>query len=149
MLEGVRRRGLAAAVTALAAVALAAAVAGRGCGSEDDTPEGAVRAFAAAARAGDRQTMYELFGPATRRWLAAAAERASQLVGGSRRYQAIDLINAGSMAGPVHISVRENKDGRARVEIVDEHGNRSTVDVVEVEGRWRVELAAQLEGSEP
>jgi hypothetical protein len=146
MFEAGRRGGLAAAVTALAAVALAAAVAGRGCGSEDDTPDGAVRAFAAAARAGDRETMVELFGPETRAWLDGAAARASQLIGGSRRYDPVDLINTGALAAPpARIVVRQEEGGRARVEVTDEAGQRAMVDLVEVDGHWRVELTALFE----
>ena len=51
-----------AVATALTAVALAAALAGRGClaGAEDRTPDGAVRAFAAAAQTGNRDAMFAL-----------------------------------------------------------------------------------------
>ena len=150
MFDAGRRGGLAAAVTALAAVALAGAVAGRGCGSEDETPDGAVRAFAAAARAGDRDTMMELFGPETRAWLDGQAERAGQLVGGSRRFDPIELINAGALAGtPARIVVREEAGGRARVEVTDETGRRALVDLVEQGGHWRLEARALFEPQAP
>lgn len=143
-LSGARGRGIALAATALAAVALAAAVAGRGCGGEDDTPDGAVRAFAAAARAGNRETMFQLLGPRTRAWLEQASARGGQMVGGSRRYQAVDLIGSGASRGAARIAVRSREGGVARVDVVDELGNRSTLEVVEVDGRWRVELMDQL-----
>ena len=150
MFEAGRRGGLAAAVTALAAVALAVAVGGRGCGSEDDSPDGAVRAFAAAARAGDRDTMMELFGPETRAWLDAAAGRATQLVGGNGRFDPIDLINAGALGGtPARILVREAEGGRARVEVTDETGRRAMVDLVELDGHWRLEPRELLEAQDP
>ena len=144
-LKGASRRGVALAATALAAVALAAAVAGRGCGSEDATPEGAVRAFAAAARAGNRETMLELLGPRTRTWLAQAAAHGSNMVGGSPGFQPVDLIGAGPPRGAARIALRWQEGRAARVEVVDEQGNRSDLEVVEVDGRWRIELMDQLE----
>lgn len=144
-LRGASRRGVALAATALAAVALAAAVAGRGCGGDDESPDGAVRAFAAAARAGNRETMIRLLGPRTRAWLADAAARGSRMVGGSRGFQPADLIGAGPTSGAARIAVRSQEDGVARVEVVDEQGNRSDLEVVEVDGRWRVELLDLLE----
>jgi len=144
-LRGVSRRGVALTATALAAVALAAAVAGRGCGGADQTPDGAVRAFAAAARAGDREAMLELLGPDTRAWLAQNAARGSQMVGGARGFHPVDLLGTGPASGAARIAVRSREGGVARVEVVDEQGNRSDLEVVEVDGRWRLELLDQLE----
>lgn len=138
-------RGVALAATALAAVALAVAVGGRGCGGEDATPDGAVRAFAAAARAGNRETMLELLGPRTRAWLDKAAARGSQMVGGTPGFQPVDLIGVRPSSGAARIAVRSEQDGVARVEVVDEQGNRSDLEVVEVDGRWRIELMDRLE----
>lgn len=143
-LRGASRRGIALAATALAAVALAAAVAGRGCGGDDETPDGAVRAFAAAARAGSRETMIELLGPRTRAWLADAAARGSQMAGGPAAFHPVDLIGAGPSSGAARIAVRSRRGGVARVEVVDEQGRRSDLEVVEIDGRWRIELMEQL-----
>lgn len=143
-LRGGRRRGVALTATALAAVALAAAVAGRGCGGADRTPDGAVRAFAAAARAGDRETMIELLGPRTRAWLAESAARGGQMVA-ARGWSPIDLIGTGAASGAARIAVRSRAGGVARVEVMDEQGNRSDLEVVEVDGRWRLELVDQLD----
>jgi hypothetical protein len=142
------RRGIALAATALAAVALAIGVGGRGCSADDETPEGAVRAFTRAARAGDRETLHQLLGPATRAWLEESARRASQLVNGPTRYAAVDLIAAGRVpAAPARIALRDRRRARARVEVVDDLGQRSTIDLVEVEGRWRLELLPRPDGS--
>jgi hypothetical protein len=138
-----RRRAIAGATSALAAVALAAAVAGRGCSAEDETPTGVVRAFAQAARAGDREAIFELLGPQTRQRLTEAARRATHLVGGSRRFEPLDLISVGRMGErsvPQRFEMRQQGARAATVEAVDVSGNRSSITVVRVEGGWRVEL---------
>jgi hypothetical protein len=142
---GARSRAVAAAVTALAAVALAVAVGGRGCDTGDNTPEGAVRAFEAATHAGDRQAVYELLGPETKLHLEAAAKRATELVGGARRYDAIEMVAVGirTEAPPAKsIDLSHITDGRAVVEVVSESGERSLLELVEVDGHWRIELDA-------
>jgi hypothetical protein len=50
-----------AAITALFAMALAAAVAGRGCNNRSDGATDAVRSFVAAAASGDRKTIVSAF----------------------------------------------------------------------------------------
>ncbi len=137
---GSRRRALAAATTALAAVALAAAVAGRGCGPQDDTPDGAVRAFDAAARAGDKRAVYELLGPETQSTLAERADRASAL--GEDRYAPEDMIGLGetTTAPTPTLEVVREKDGSAVVAITGDGGQRSTLNLVKIKGHWRVEL---------
>lgn len=137
--HGSRRRAIAAAATAVAAVALAAAVAGRGCGSEDDTPVGAVRAFAAAARAGDREAMFELLAPATQARLEDAAGRASNLVS-ARRYLPQDMISLAGPGEPRSFELRSEAGGRAVVDAIDDRGGRTSIELVEVDGRWRIEL---------
>lgn len=146
-LTGAPRRGLGLAATALAAVALAVGVAGRGCGDEADSPAGAVRALAAAARAGDREAVLELLGPRTRAWLDQAAHRAGQLAGGNTRYTAIDLVGAArgaGGAGRLRLTVRDEQADRAVVEVVDELGTRTALETVRVGGRWRVELRDRM-----
>jgi hypothetical protein len=143
---GSRTRALAAAVTALAAVALAAAVAGRGCMGDDNSPEGAVRALLAAVRAGDTAAILTRLGPDTRGRLDAAAQRATELVGSGRRYQPVDLVSIGE-PGPGATSLVVSRQGgdRAEVDILDEQGNRTTVEVVRVSGEWLVELPASVD----
>jgi hypothetical protein len=67
------------------------------------------------------------------------------MVGGARGFSPVELIGAGPASGAARIAVRSQGDGRARVDVVDEQGNRSDLEVVEVDGRWRVELTDQLE----
>lgn len=139
-----RRRAVAAAVTALLAMALAAAVAGRGCRGEDDLPEGTVRAFAAAARAHDRDALYELLGPATRARLESAARRATELVGG-QRFAPQDLIRSDlDRLGPVRVLRVEQDGARAVVEVADELDQPAAIELVKVDGHWRIELPAYV-----
>jgi predicted lipid-binding transport protein (Tim44 family) len=137
-----RRGALAAVASALAAMALAAAVAGRSCRVTQPGPEAAVRDMIQAAKTGDRGTVFELLTPATRDRLEAEARRATDLVGASQRYTAKDLISIGSSdaaADPTDITVLEEHSERAVVEIVSPAG-RARVDLVKLEGRWRIDL---------
>jgi len=144
MVVGSRRRAIAAAASALLAVILAAAIAGRGCSAEDETPVGAVRAFVSAARAGDRAAVYDLLGPRTRAYLEQEAVRAGEYVGGSRRFSPSELmtVGAGSLEHPAprELVLREREGDRAVVDIVDADGVSHPMTVVEVGGHWRVEL---------
>ncbi len=143
--SGSRRSAIAAVASALAAMALAAAVAGRSCQVDDDTPEAAVRNFAAAASADDREAIYELLGPETRRRLEIAAKRATDLVGGSKRYDPLDMISIGKSIDappPRDFAVKARSDSRAIVEILGAMGERSQVTVVNVNGHWRIEIPA-------
>jgi hypothetical protein len=138
-----RRRVLAAACTATLAIVLAAVASGRGCTSVDGSPDAAARAFVSAARAGDRRAAYALLGPATRQALERAAADATEKVGGSRRFEAADLLEVGVSAAswsPVGYEVTERQDARAVVVVEGPSGQRDRLTVVRVDGRWRVEL---------
>lgn len=137
-----RRSTLAAVASALAAMALAAAVAGRSCRVTQPGPEAAVRDMLQAAKTGDRDLVYELLGDATRERLAAEARRATDLVGASRRYAAKDLISIGSsdgVADPSDITVLEERGDHAVVEVVSAAG-RARVSLIKAQGRWRIDL---------
>jgi len=139
-----RGRAIAAAVSALLAMVLAAAIAGRGCGAEDSSPVGAVRAFVTAARAGDRAAVHELLGPRTRAYLEEQAARAGELAGGARRFEPRELMSVGAgtlgQAPPRDIVLRERDGADAVVEIVGAEGTREPIQVVKVNGHWRIEL---------
>lgn len=137
-----RRSTLAAVASALAAMALAAGVAGRSCRVTQPGPEAAVRDMIQAANTGDRDRVFELLTPATRDRLEAEARRATDLVGASQRYRAKDLISIGSSDGaadPTDITVLEEHGERAVVEVVSAAG-RARVDLVKLDGRWRIDL---------
>ncbi|HUS30482.1 MAG TPA: hypothetical protein VMZ53_18360 [Kofleriaceae bacterium] len=139
---GTRRSTIAAVTSALAAMALAAAVAGRSCQVTKPGPEVTVRDLLQAAKQGNRDLVYELLTPGTRARLQAEANRATDLVGAATRYTAKDLISIGATGeAPTDITVIEERGGRAVVEIVSPAG-RSRLTLLEIEGRWRVDLAA-------
>lgn len=138
-----RRSTMAAVASALAAMALAAAVAGRSCLMTEPGPADCVRDMVQAARAGDRDLVLELLGPATRERLDAEARRASDLAD-SEFYTARDMISIGSSQGiaePVDVAVVDQRGDSAIVELVSPT-TRSRIDLVRIAGKWRVELPA-------
>jgi hypothetical protein len=139
---GTRRSTIAAVASALAAMALAAAVAGRSCRVTQPGPDVTVRDLLQAARTGDRDLVLELLAPATRARLEAQAKRATDLNGAATRYTAKDLISVGAsdaLSTPTHITVIEEREELAVVEIVSAAG-RARIQLVKTGGRWRVEL---------
>jgi len=139
---GTRRSTIAAVASALAAVALAVAVAGRSCRVTTPGPEATVRDLLQAAKAGDRDAIYELLSPRTRTRLAAEASRATDLVGATVRYTDKEMISIGAtdaIAAPTEVTVVDERGDRAVVEVVSS-GGRARVELVEVDGRWRVDL---------
>jgi hypothetical protein len=145
---GTRRSTLAAVTSALAAMALAIAVAGRSCRVTQPGPEMAVRDLLHAANTGDRDTVFQLLAPATQTRLEAEAKRATDLVGATQRYSAKDLISIGASEGvapPTDITVLEERGDRATVQIVSPAG-RSLLQLVRIDGRWRIDMPAYGDG---
>jgi len=137
-----RRSTVAAVASALAAMALAAAVAGRSCQVAQPGPEAAVREMLRAAQTGDRDAVFELLSPATRARLESEAKRATDLVGAATRYTAKDLVSIGSsdgVAAPTDITIVEERGDRAVVEVVSPAG-RARMELVHVRGRWHIDL---------
>lgn len=141
---GTRRSTIAAVTSALAAMALAIAFAGRSCRVTQPGPEMTVRDLLHAANTGDRDTVFALLAPATQGRLEAEARRATDLVGATQRYAAKDLISIGSSEGvapPTDITVLEESGDRATVQIVSPAG-RSLLQLVRIAGHWRVDIPA-------
>lgn len=138
-----RRSTIAAVASALAAMAVAAAVAGRSCRVSQPGPEAAVREMLQAAKTGDRDAVFDMLTPKTQARLEVQARRATDLVGASIRYTAKDLVSIGSsenVAAPTDITVLEERDDRATVELVSPQG-RSRMQLRKVEGRWKIDIA--------
>jgi hypothetical protein len=144
---GTRRSTLAAVTSALAAMALAIAVAGRSCRVSQPGPEVAVRDLLHAASTGDRDTVYELLAPSTQARLEAEAKRATDLVGATQRYSPKDLVSIGAPEGtsPTDITVLDERGDHATVQIVSASG-RALLQLIRVDGRWRVELSQYPQG---
>ena len=139
---GTRRSTIAAIASALAAIALAAAVAGRSCRVTQPGPEVTVREVLQAAKAGDRDAVFSLLTPTTQAHLDAEAKRATDLVGGMVRYGAKDLISIGASEGipePTDITVLQEEGGHAIVEIVSPAG-RARLELRQIDGHWRVDI---------
>lgn len=120
-------------------MALAVAVAGRGCGGEDDEPEAAARAFDEAARAGDRDAVFELLGPATQEALEQRAARASEL--DEHRYEPLDMVALGTGDDERASFELERRDGDSAIVNVVRGGKvRGQLSMVRIDGSWRVEL---------
>jgi len=137
-----RRSTIAAVASALAAMALAAAVAGRSCRVSQPGPEAAVRDMLQAAKTGDRDTVFEMLTPGTQARLEVEARRATDLVGASIRYTAKELISIGSsddVAAPTDITVLEERATTAVVEVVSPAG-RARMQLVKIDGRWRIDI---------
>jgi len=137
-----RRGALAAAASALAALALAIAVLGRGCRVDDPGPDAAVHDLLQAARTGDRQAVFELLSPSVQQRLDERAQNATSLVGANRRYTAMDLISIGSFddqPAPTELRVVEQYGDKAVVEVESSAG-RARIQLIKVDGRWRIEL---------
>ena len=138
-----RWRAIATSASVLAAMAFAAAMAGRGCRDDTEGPTGAVRQMVTAARAGDHSAVYKLLSPDTQQRLQLASQRATDLAGSADRYGPLDLISIGKIdegTGPKDFKLIESSSGVAVVEVVSHGGLRDRIRVVKVDGRWRVDL---------
>ena len=141
MVKGVNARSAQAIATVVAVGALAWAVGIRGCGDADATPEGAVRAFVAAARAEDKAALWELLGPESRKAVTAAATAATEKIGGAERMAPLDLIDVRARSeAPGEIVLRDSDGTSATVDILGPEGQHDSLRAVKVGGRWRVEL---------
>lgn len=142
-LVGSRRSTIAAVTSAVAAMAIAVAVAGRSCRVREPGPEITVRDMLQAAKTGDVDTVYELLSPRTRSRIEIEAKRATDYVGAATRFAPKDLISIATIeaAETPLITVVEEQSDRAVVLVVSEAG-RAHVDLVRVDGVWRIDLPA-------
>ena len=98
--------------------------------------------MAEAAAAGDRDAVFALVGPRTRRALESKAAVAAQL-SGRRRVQPVELLGVGWFPPAFQLAeVRqvERHGDQATVEVSGRDGHTTRAECVRVEGAWRVEL---------
>jgi hypothetical protein len=123
--------------------ALVAASGAAGCATRDDSsPEAAVRALIASARAGDRTAVYSLFGPDTRARIQALLG-SSHRTGGARLLAPQDLVTVGWLPPAWEASgtrVASRTDAEAEVEVYSAAGERQMVHTVREGRSWKVEL---------
>ncbi len=140
---GSRRRGATTIVSAVAAVALAAAMVGRGCSVRGSGPDGVVRELINAQRTGDAELLYSLLGPNTIAALQTEARRATDLVGGWQRFVPADLVSIGQATpggGTFEYSVRRIAEDKAQVDIASSTGQKSVLMLVRIDKDWRIEV---------
>lgn len=138
---GSKRRALAAASTALFAVVLAVAVAGRSCTGETRGPISTVQAFLEARETGDRELMLEYLGPATRARLEEWARDLTQLAGGDRRYSAVEMLKGlKDVPMPEDLELVSSANGRAEVAVVVNGQRLAVIPLVDTASGWRIEL---------
>jgi hypothetical protein len=128
----------------LLAAALALALGAAACGGRDDagSPEAAVRALIATARAGDRQAVYAHLGPRTRARIEALLVSGHRS-GGARLLEPEDLLAVGWLppaweAAGTRLVARDGN--QADVEVFSAAGDRQTVHTVREGRAWKVEL---------
>jgi hypothetical protein len=127
-----------------ATFAFAALLAFGACSSHDggSSPEAAVQSLIAAARAGDRQAVYDRFGPRTRARIDELLSSARR-TGATRVLRPEDLVTVGWVppaweAAGTRVLRREGDE--AEVEVYSGAGDRQSVRVVREAKSWKVEL---------
>ena len=88
--------------------------------------------------------------PDTQRALEDRAQKATDLVGASTRYSALDLISVGAsddVPPPTDIKVVSEGGDHAVVELGGPTG-RAQLELVRVDGRWRIDLPAYRSGGD-
>jgi hypothetical protein len=123
---------------ALLALALAA------CSSHGraDNPEGAVHMFIAAARSGDRASVYQRLGPETRARIEAMLS-SSRHQGGRLIVRPEDFFSVGWAPPawePAGIRTVQRDPERAEVEVYSAAGDRHSLSLVREGKEWKIEL---------
>ncbi len=138
-----KRTTLTAVVSVAASVAIALAVYGRGCNSNRDTAEAAATQFLTASKAGDAVVMYELMSESTQRELRKAARLATERVGGSRRFEAIDMIRVAATEDEKlpRLTFKERSSARVVFRLEGAaRGSDAELFVVQQVGRGRIDV---------
>jgi hypothetical protein len=125
-------------------LALALAGGAGACSTRDEgsTPESAVQLLLASVRAGDRDAVFDRFGPRTRAHIEELLASAHK-TGGTRMLRPQDLVTVGWVPPAWEASglrtLRRSGD-EAEVEVYSAAGDRQTVRLVREGKTWKVEL---------
>jgi len=115
-----------------------------GCsgGEGPDNPEGAVRLFIAAARTGDRGSVFQRLGPTTRARIEAL-QAASRQLSGRMMMKAEDFLSVGWAPPawePAGTRVLYRSRTSAEVEVYSAAGDRHSLSLVREGREWKIEL---------
>jgi hypothetical protein len=107
-----------------------------------DNPEGAVHLFIAAARSGDRASVYQRLGPETRTRIEAMLS-SSRHQGGRLIARPEDFFSVGWAPPawePAGIRTVQRERERAEVEVFSAAGDRHALSLVREGKEWKIEL---------
>ena len=115
-----------------------------GCSGGDgpENPEGAVRLFIAAARTGDRGSVFQRLGPATRARIEAL-QSTSHRLSGRMMMKAEDFLSVGWAPPawePAGTRVLRRDRDSAEVEVYSSSGDRHAMWLVREGREWKIEL---------
>jgi hypothetical protein len=128
---------------------LALGLAAPSCAEDEDEPVTAARAFARALRSGETKALLPMLEPEVVARLEAAAERASDQVGGRRRIAAHEMLQAVGVDPLLEIALAQTvtREGdEAQVKLVATDGREWVLSMVRVDGSWRVRVPAPAGG---
>jgi hypothetical protein len=130
--------------TAIFVACAFAVTAGGGCSTRDDgsSPESAVQLLLASVRAGDREAVFNRFGPRTRAHIEELLA-SSNKTGGTRMLRPQDLVTVGWVPPawePAGLRTLSRGGEEAEVEVYSAAGDRQTVHLVKEGKTWKVEL---------
>ena len=116
-----------------------------GCGREDSTPEGAIKAFMTAVASLDSPKAYALLAPATRKDLQTLAEQANRHTGGRQQLKPEEMFLLGLVQvrhDVSNVEVISQDEGEARVRLTsgDKEPVTEELTLKKEEGAWRILL---------
>jgi len=113
------------------------------CGGGDDAPVVTARAFAHAAQRGDVRALLELIERRAVEHLDAAAEQASDQIGGRRSIHAEEMLQVVEIDPTFQIARTERLDDDeeiTRVKLIGADESEHVIVLVHEEGTWRVRI---------
>lgn len=113
------------------------------CGDRRSDPVGAAQAFTAAVQRGDMKAVLPLVERAAAEKLAAAAEQASDQVGGRRRIEPAEMLQIVAVDPNFELAAAElldNDGSLAHVRLVGSQQESHTLTLVLEDGAWHVRI---------
>ncbi len=123
--------------------ALGLSAATLGCGEEEPPPVSTAREFVQAVRAGEVEQVLALLDTPAVEYVAQAAERASDQVGGRRNVEPQEMLQVVGVDPHFQVGeaeVVESDEKRAVVRLHGADGTSQSLELVNENGSWRVHL---------